>query len=241
MKGSSDMGMSVGASMGMQLTGKGQNSKAASIICEYDRLNQQKNQLEKSKNLSKAEKEKKLKLIEEQMNDLQQQISVEQQKDNSKQQVENQQKEQKKLEDTLPPKVADMVMQMHQMMKTALNVDSAQSNPQDAQDASEKMQADTTAAQTTKDATATGSADATNTAQNQIRTDAASDAKPGAVRDVAGNLIVTAQHATATPKDELHKTTKEQLTDLIEQIREENDKSSELEKIPEGLLVDEYR
>jgi hypothetical protein len=232
------MGMSVGASMGMQLAGKGQNSKAGSLISEYDRLGQQKNQIEKNKSLSKEEKEKRLKLIEQQMNELQQQISMEQQKDNSKQQVKNQQREQEKLENTLPPKVADMVMQMHKMMKTAMNVDSAQSNPQDAQDATQELKADEATAATAENANATGATDTT-------------DSVPKTNSEFANKVVITDAHGTASnesankqqviPNDILQKNGREQLTDLIEQIREENEKSSELEKIPEGMLVDEYR
>lgn len=207
-RGADHMSMSIGASMGMQLAGKGNYGAAGNLISEYDKLGQQKSQIEKNQNFSKEEKEKKLQQIEQQMNQLQQQISQAQQKDNSKLQQKKQQQEQQKLEDTLPPKVADMVMQMNQMMKTALNADSAQTDPNNAQETSEEMNADATAT-----------------------TDAA-----------AYNTVAADNESTADSKTmESPKTGREQMTDLIEQIREENEKASELDKIPEGLLVDEYR
>lgn len=212
------MSMSVGASMGMQLAGKGNYGAAGNLISEYDKLGQQKSQIEQNQNFSKEEKEKKLQQIEQQMDQLQQQISQAQQKDNSKLQQKKQQQEQQKLEDTLPPKVADMVMQMNQMMKTALNADSAQTDPDDVQETSEEMNAD--AAATTNEVT--------NTTDASDYTDDT---------DVIDNAEITADDQ----KMESQKTGREQLTDLIEQIREENETASELDKIPAGLLVDEYR
>jgi hypothetical protein len=222
------MGMSIGASMGMQLAGKVQNGTVGSLIREYDKLSQQKSQIEHNQNYSKEEKAKKLQQIEQQMDQLQQQISQAEQKDNAKQQMEKQQREQQKLEDTLPPKVADMVMQMNKMMKTAMNVDSAQSNPQDA---SEEIKADNST--TTPAANTT---DATNNAELTANTVATGNT-------IANKNTGTADNTSTAVKQKsgLQKTAKEQLTDMIEQIREENEKASDLEKIPEGLLVDEYR
>ena len=231
-KGADRMSMSIGASMGMQLAGNGQYGAAGGLTSEYDRLGQQKSQIEHNQNFSKEEKEKKLQQIEQQMNQLQQQISQAQQKDNSKLQQKKQQQEQQKLEDTLPPKVADMVMQMNQMMKTALNVDSAQSNPDDAQETSEEMNADATA--TTDEAS-----NHTDTTDN---TEATGNTTAANSTVAANSAMVADNESTADSKKmESPKTGREQPTDLIEQIREENEKASELDKIPEGLLVDEYR
>ena len=79
-RGAVRMSMSVGASMGMQLAGNGQYGAAGNLISEYDKLGQQKSQIEQNQNFSKEEKQKKLQQIEQQMDQLQQQITQAQQK-----------------------------------------------------------------------------------------------------------------------------------------------------------------
>lgn len=221
------MSISVGASMGMQLAGTGNYGAAGKLISEYDKLGQQKSQIEHNQNLSKEEKEKKLQHIEQQMDQLQQQITQAQQKDNAKMQQKKQQQEQQKLEDTLPPKVADMVMQMNQMMKTALNADAAQTDPDDAQETSQEINAD--AASTEK---------MTNNAAGNTNVDHDTSVENSTSVDTA---VVDDLNIAKSKKVDFQKTGREQLTDLIEQIREENETAPELDKIPEGLLVDEYR